>query len=207
MNFTKKLFGLLIGTCFISFGIAISSKAAIGMSPISSFPYVMSLLLPVCSLGTWVFLWNVLFALLQIPVMGRQYKLYLLLQIPLAILLGYVTDFTKYLISPLSVSVYPARLLFQIFGVACSGFGVFLTVRSNLLMNGPEAFLHSIADRFGLSFGFLKSVFDISNMLLAVVVSFLAFHRIEGVREGTVIAALFTGAFVNLFHRLLPENH
>jgi uncharacterized membrane protein YczE len=95
---TKRIIKLLIGTCFISFGIAIMSKASIGMSPISCFPYVMSLVYTKLTLGEWVLIWNALFALLQIPVMGKQYKLYLLTQIPLAFLLGYCTDFAKFLI-------------------------------------------------------------------------------------------------------------
>jgi hypothetical protein len=201
----KRITSLIIGTCFISFGIAIMSKAAIGMSPISSFPYVMSLVFTKLSLGEWVLIWNAFFAVLQIPVMGRQYKLYLLTQIPLAFLLGYCTDFAKYLIRGISANSYMTSAVFVILGTMATALGVYMTVNAKLIMNGPEAFLRAVSDRTHIKFGTLKSAFDIGNMLLAAISSGLIFHQIYGVREGTVFAAIFTGVFVNIYTRIIQR--
>jgi uncharacterized membrane protein YczE len=200
---TKRVASLLIGTIFISFGIAFLSKAAIGMSAISCFPYVMSLVFPRFTLGEWVLIWNALFAVLQIPVMGRNYKPYLLTQIPLAFLLGYCTDFAKYLISNIPVSHYLVSVLFVFLGTLFTALGVYLTVNARLIMNGPEAFVRSVADRTKIKFGTVKSIFDLSNLLLAVVSSALIFHHLYGVREGTVFSAVFTGVFVNIITRIV----
>lgn len=202
---TKRIASLLIGTCFISFGIAIMSKASIGMSPISCFPYVMSLVYPKLTLGEWVLMWNALFSLLQIPVMGRNYKLYYLTQIPLAFLLGYCTDFAKYLIRDIPVPDYMVSVLLVVLGTMVTALGVYLTVGARLIMNGPEAFIRSVSDRTHIKFGTLKSVFDCSNMLLAAVSSVIIFHKLYGVREGTVFAAIFTGVFVNLYTRIAEK--
>jgi uncharacterized membrane protein YczE len=201
----KRITSLLIGTCFISFGIAIMSKASIGMSPISCFPYVMSLVYSKLTLGEWVLIWNALFALLQIPVMGKQYKLYLLTQIPLAFILGYCTDFAKYLIKGISVSHYVTSVLLVVLGTMFTALGVYLTVHAGLIMNGPEAFIRAVSDKTHIKFGTLKSIFDISNMLLAAISSVLIFHELYGVREGTVFAAIFTGVFVNIYNKLFYE--
>lgn len=199
----SKLIKLILGTCCISFGIAFLAKAQIGMSPISSTPYVLSEIFPVLSLGTLVLLWNVLFAILQIPLEGRNYKPYLLTQIPLAFLLGYVTDGAKWLMRGMNVSFYPFQLLICALGVVLTALGVYLTVEANLIMNGPEAFLHSLANKLGRPFGSLKVIFDVSNVVLALVVALCVFHKPIGVREGTVISAFLTGVFVNVFHKLL----
>jgi uncharacterized membrane protein YczE len=199
----KRITALLVGTCFISFGIALMSKAAIGMSPISCFPYVMSLIFPQFTLGEWVLIWNALFAVLQIPVMGKNYKLYLLTQIPLAFLLGYFTDFAKYLIRNIPVPNYMVSVLFVVLGTLFTALGVYLTVNAKLIMNGPEAFVRAVSDRANIKFGTVKTIFDISNMLLAVIASALIFHKICGIREGTVFSAIFTGVFVNIYTRIL----
>jgi hypothetical protein len=199
----KRVFSLLIGTCFISLGIAVMSKASIGMSPISCFPYVMSLIYSKLTLGEWVLAWNALFAILQIPIMGKEYKLYLLTQIPLAFLLGYCTDFAKFLIQGIPVNSYFISALFVVLGTMFTALGVYLTVNAKLIMNGPEAFVRAVSDKTHIKFGTLKSIFDISNMLLAIIVSAVIFHKLYGVREGTVFAAVFTGIFVNIYTRII----
>jgi uncharacterized membrane protein YczE len=201
----KRIAALLVGTCFISFGIALMSKAAIGMSPISCFPYVMSLVYPKFTLGEWVLIWNALFAILQIPVMGKNYKLYLLTQIPLAFLLGYCTDFAKYIIKGIPVPNYMISVLFVVLGTMFTALGVYLTVNAKLIMNGPEAFIRAVSDRTHIKFGTLKSIFDISNMLLAAISSAVIFHKLYGVREGTVFAAIFTGVFVNIYTKIVDR--
>ncbi len=201
----KRIAALLIGTCFISIGIAVMSKAAIGMSPISCFPYVMSLVFTKLTLGEWVLIWNALFAVLQIFVMGKDYKLYLLSQIPLAFLLGYCTDFAKFLINGIEVVNYPESALLIVLGTMCTALGVYLTVNAKLIMNGPEAFLRAVSDKTHIKFGTLKSIFDISNMLLAIVASLIIYHELYGVREGTVFAAVFTGVFVNIYTKIISK--
>lgn len=51
------IFGLAIN----AFGIALITKAGLGTSPISSVPYVLSLVLPSFSFGLWSFIINMLF--------------------------------------------------------------------------------------------------------------------------------------------------
>jgi hypothetical protein len=138
--------------------------------------------------------------------MGKQYKLYLLTQVPLAFLLGYCTDFVKFLIKGVPVDSYIVSVLFVVLGTMLTALGVYLTVNARLIMNGPEAFVRAVSDRTHIEFGTLKSIFDISNMLLAVVVSVVVFHTLYGVREGTVFSAIFTGVFVNVYTKALSRK-
>ncbi|MCF2592641.1 hypothetical protein I6E11_02250 [Bacteroides caecigallinarum] len=52
--------------------------------------------------------------------------------------------------------------------------------------------------RLKKDFGTIKICFDVSLVLLAALGSWLLSGRIDGVREGTVIAALITGPFVRM---------
>jgi hypothetical protein len=64
-----------------------------------------------------------------------------------------------------------------------------------------EGFVKYAARRYNREFGKLKVVFDISLVICAAVVSLLFSGKIEGVREGTLIAALITGTMVTFMSR------
>ena len=58
----------------------------------------------------------------------------------------------------------------------------------------------------GKNFGNVKIAFDVSCVVLAMILSLLLFDfTIVGIREGTVISALCTGLAVKLFQRLTNE--
>ena len=51
--------------------------------------------------------------------------------------------------------------------------------------------------------GNTKVAFDASMTIIAGILSLFFFHRLQGVREGTIIAALLVGFIDRLFGRLL----
>ena len=57
--------------------------------------------------------------------------------------------------------------------------------------------------RFGKDFGRVKVMTDVGLVLLAVVTSLVMAHKIIGVREGTVVAALGDGLLVSLINTRL----
>lgn len=64
----------------------------------------------------------------------------------------------------------------------------------------------AIADTANKNFGNVKIAFDVSCVVLALILSLLLFDfTIVGTREGTVISALCTGLAVKLFQRLTNE--
>lgn len=71
MDFIKKWFYFIIGVLINSFGIALITKGALGTSPISSVPYVLSLQFPSLSFGMTTFLINSLFILVQIILLKK----------------------------------------------------------------------------------------------------------------------------------------
>ena len=60
---------------------------------------------------------------------------------------------------------------------------------ANVVMNSGEAFVKAVSDTVHKEFGSVKVVFDISCVIVAVVLSlvFFDFH-VMGTREGTIIA-------------------
>lgn len=95
-----------------------------------------------------------------------------------------------------------------IVGVVVLSFGVSLTVIANVVMNSGEAVVKAISDTINKDFGDVKIIFDVSWVAVSVVLLLIFFDfKIIGTREGTIIAAVCTGAVVKVFTKLLsPIN-
>lgn len=198
---------LVIGLFFSGIGVAITKRGELGVSPVSSVANMISIRFPVLSFGTWLFIWNCVLILGQILVLRKEFQLYQLLQIPLSVLFGWFTDFGGWLAAWIPNDIYVVRLLLVFLGTGILGFGIALTVIANVLMNAGEAFVKAIADKTHLVFGNVKVGFDISCVVLSILLSLLFFElQILGTREGTIIAALCTGLTVKFFQKQLKKT-
>lgn len=200
-----KRYGLLvIGLFFAALGVALTKRGELGVSPISSVANVLSYQFTDLTLGSWLILWNCVLILGQILLLRRNFQPIQFLQIPLSFLFGWFTDFGMWLVSFLPVQVYAVRLLMVLAGTVVLGFGITLSVIADQIMNSGEAFVKAISDVTHQEFGTIKVVFDISCVLVALILSLLFFEgSIVGTREGTIIAALCTGFVVKFFSRRL----
>jgi len=98
---------------------------------------------------------------------------------------------------------YASQILSLIAGCAILGLGVSMEVIANVVMLSGEAFVKAITLRTGKEFGITKIGFDTTLALLACAASLMIAGSIEGVREGTIIAALIVGLFARFFNRRL----
>lgn len=196
----------IIGLFFSALGVAVTKSGELGVSPISSVANVLSERFTALSMGAWLMIWNCILIAGQALILRKKFRPFQLLQIPVAFLFGYFTDFGLWCVSFVPVNTYPMRLAMVIAGVVLLGFGVALVVIANVIMNAGEAFVKAVSDVVNKSFGNVKIAFDVSCVILAVLLSLLFFDfRIVGAREGTVIAAVLTGMTVKLFTKCLQE--
>ena len=202
----KRFILFIIGLFFSALGVAVTKSGELGVSPISSVANVLSERFTALSMGAWLMIWNCILIAGQALILRKKFRPFQLLQIPVAFLFGYFTDFGLWCVSFVPVNTYPMRLAMVIAGVVLLGFGVALVVIANVIMNAGEAFVKAVSDVVNKSFGNVKIAFDVSCVILAVLLSLLFFDfRIVGAREGTVIAAVLTGMTVKLFTKCLQE--
>ena len=198
----KRYFVFLIGLFINSFGVSFVTKSNLGTSPISSIPYVLSLgFAP--TLGVFTILFSLLLILLQIVILGKEFKKLQLLQIPVSILFGYFIDFSMILLQWVAPVNYALRLISLLVGCLILGFGVYIEVIANVVMLPGEAFVKAITQRFHTEFGTTKVCFDASMTVLAGLLSFVLFSTLSGVGIGTVIAALIVGIIARIFGKIL----
>ncbi|MBQ8825150.1 MAG: YitT family protein [Ruminococcus sp.] len=200
----KRYVLFIISLFFSAIGVALTKHGELGVSPISSVANVMSCKFTSVSLGMWLIIWNCVLIVGQILILRRKFQIIQLLQIPLSILFGYFTDFGMWLVSFIPVNTYPVKLIMLILGIVVLSFGISLSVIANVIMNSGEAFVKAISDTINKNFGNVKIAFDVSCVILAVVLSIIFFNfSIVGTREGTIISALCTGIVVKFFNKKL----
>lgn len=197
-----------VGVVFTALGIGIMTIAGVGTSPISSIPNVLSLIFPP-SIGVFSFSFNMLLILFQAILLGRRFPKIWLLQIPFTLVFSAIIDLTVSLLRPAAPQSYPFQLLVLLLGIAVLALGVTIQVFANVLMLPGEATVQAVSLRFGIRFGNAKVATDAVLTAIAAVISLAAFHGLNGVREGTILAAILTGQVVKLYTRLLdaPLRH
>ena len=108
------------------------------------------------------------------------------------ILLGFVTP-----------HFYLIKIIYLLIGCLILGFGVYTEVLANVAMLPGESFVRAVVMTWHTEFGVTKICFDVSMTVIAGVLSFVFAGKLDGVREGTVIAALLVGFIARLFGRFL----
>ncbi len=200
-NLLKKIILFLSGLYFISIGIVCSVHANLGVTPISSLPYVYDLATPL-TLGQAMIILNLLMMSLQILLLRRAYRLYQLIQLPLVFLFGWFIDINAELLRGLSVSGYVSELIFCLVSCLLIGFGVFLQFKAELTFLPVEGVAWAISRKFHIEFSKVKICIDATMVSISLVSSLVLFTHIEGIREGTILAVLVVGYSVKVFDRL-----
>lgn len=207
INLAKR-YTLFIASLFIlAFGCALSIRANLGCTPISSPPYVLSLIPGTrFSFGVYTIFMHIIFIAVQIALAGKNFNKIQLLQIPVGLIFGLFTDITMWLTQGLQFGensiVYFFIRFFQLFcGSTIVALGVSLEIKCNVLLLAGEGFTSSIAKAFKIDFGKVKILTDSSLTAIAILFSFLFFGcwRFDIIGIGTLFSAIYVGVAAHFF--------
>lgn len=206
MNWKENAWRYLMfvfGLYFLSAGVVLIVRSALGTTPISSVNYVMSLNSPL-SLGVCTFLINMLLIVGQFWLIrerrSRQDTVEILLQIPFSLLFAAFIDLNMAPTRGLVPANYAMSLLLLLVGCVVQAVGVVLEIKPRVAMMSAEAFVKYASQRYNMEFGKVKVRFDVTLVLMAVILSLIFTRYVEGVREGSVIAACMTGYIVSFLN-------
>ena len=194
-----------VGLLIMAFGIAFSIQGVLGTSPISSLPYVVSLLIPL-TVGEATICLHVVLILLQILILRRNYDPIQLMQLPVAVVFGYLTDLGVWVVQGLPVPNYGVQWLYCLIGVVLVAVGVALEVIAGVVTLAGEGFILAVCQVTAIPFGNMKVGFDLTLVAISVVLSLGFLHGLYGVREGTVAAAVLVGLTAKKLQPLLQRR-
>lgn len=196
----------LTGLFIASLGVAFSTKAGLGTSPVASVPYSVSLVSPLLSFGSWLNLLSLIQILVQVAVLkGKCNWLEIAVQTVLAFVYGYLTDFSCWLIRSIPVNGYAAQFGYMLLGCVILAFGIWVQFRGGVAMLPGEAMNRAISKATGRRYENVKIFFDILYITLAALICLVFLGELKGVREGSVIAALAVGVIIRLFNRVYEK--
>ena len=198
-------FGLFLMTAGISFSVI----SDLGVSPLSTIPYAVTLYCGFdMGLGTTIM--HTFFVLMQILLLRRDFRAFMLLQIPAGILFGWFTSLCNgwaELIPKTDLLVL--RLLFQLISILLVAIGIHFYLPANLIPLAGEGIVNAISFVFKLSFPKVKVGFDTAAVLLAGTFCLITLGNLGSVGIGTVMSAVLTGtvlAFINKFTAALKRK-
>lgn len=198
----KRYIFLLAGLFVNGLGVSFITKAGLGTSPITSIPYTLSLgFTPTVGMFTLVF--NIFLVILQVILLRRNFQLQNLLQLPIIALFSFFIDLTMSLLGFMQPETYAMKVVSLIVGCLILGFGVFMEMVANVAMLPGEATVRAVSDVFSTDFGKTKIAFDSSMTVIAAILSFIMFRHLDGVREGTIVAAILVGFIARLFKKYI----
>ena len=198
----KRYIFLLAGLFVNGLGVSFITKAGLGTSPITSIPYTLSLgFTPTVGMFTLVF--NIFLVILQVILLRRNFQLQNLLQLPIIALFSFFIDLTMSLLGFMQPETYAMKVVSLVIGCLILGFGVFMEMVANVAMLPGEATVRAVSDVFSTDFGKTKIAFDSSMTVIAAIMSFIMFKHLDGVREGTIVAAILVGFVARLFKKYI----
>lgn len=199
-HFIQRCIFFTAGLFIMSFGVVLSVKADLGVSPISCIPYVLSLSFPV-SLGMATIGFNILLIIFQVVILRRNYRLFQLIQLPVVFLFGIFIDINVAILSNWHVSGYMWKVFFCTASCAVLALGVFMEVKAKITYLPGEGLAIAISDTFNSEFGKCKIFVDSAMVIIGIISSFILLNNLQGIREGTIASALLVGYMARFYDK------
>lgn len=197
---------LFVGGLFVmSLGVGLSIKSGLGVTPISSIPYSLTLASGV-NIGITTVIFNVLLVFLQIPILKKRFNPKRLLQLINAFMFGYFTDLSLWILSPmpdLPLDVNFTLLIVSMFLIAA---GILIYMPANIAPLPGEGVVEAVSLDYDKRFSKVKVCFDTSMVVLSLIICGLFTSDILGsVNVGTVLAAIFIGIIIRYLTELYEK--
>jgi uncharacterized membrane protein YczE len=202
-----KRYGIfLIGLFVASLGVAFSTKAGLGTSPVASVPYSVSLVNHALSFGWWLNVLSLIQITVQVALLRKRCKpIEIIIQTAVAFLYGYLTDFSCRILNGVQPAAYVARFAVMLVGCIVLALGIWIQYQGGVAMMPGEAMNRAISIVTGKRYENVKVFFDVLYILIATVICLAFIGKLAGVREGSVIAALLVGNIIKLYNRIFEK--
>lgn len=201
----KKLYrsGIyIIGMILVSFGIVLCVKCELGISPISSVPYVLGYLTPL-TFGTLTMLFHFCNSIIQYILEKKLINVKVLLQIPVAFLFGIIIDFFKNI-----MSFNAENLIFKIFlmvmSIIFTALGMHFMLAMKLVQNPPDGTVNILAHLLNKNIGTVKVCYDILMVIISAILGIVFLHCLKGFGIATIFSAVFVGKTLTWMKKYIP---
>lgn len=203
---TKRLFAYVLGLFIMTIGVGFSLKSNLGVSPVSSIPYTITLILGI-EMGKATILFHIILILIQIVLLRKDFKMKNLSQLLVAVLFGYFTTFSNYMMTFLPTpGNYAIRLLLLLMSTIFVAVGIFLYLPPDIVPLAGEGAMQAVSQKTGIAFPKVKVAFDTTMVLISGITCSLVLRGLGSVGAGTIISAILIGTILSFIMKLYRER-
>ncbi|MGN0293566.1 MAG: YitT family protein [Lachnospiraceae bacterium] len=198
----------LAGIIMLSLGIVLCKKCNMGISPISSIPYVLEEITSL-TFGNLTTLFLFVNTGLQMLLLKDFSDIRLWMQVPLAVVSGWVIDLISGLVN-FDGTVLAYQVMALIFSVFFTALGMVCMISMNLIQNPPDGFVRQLSIKFNKELGAVKIRYDISCVIISVSIGLIFLHKIKGFGVATIVSAIFVGktvTWIKLFIQMIRTKN
>ena len=191
----------IIGMLILALGLTLNAKTLLGVSPVTSLPYTVSLILGV-NFGNTVFISYLVFVGIELVLIKRSDRAFVLLQIPISLLFTRLMNVFDILIT-LRVSNTILNYSLLLIAITFTGVGAATTLSTKLIPNPVDGVVLAFAEYFHKKLGLVKNIFDFTNALIAFSLGCIVGNPFLGVGIGTVFCVFGVGRIIAVFNRYM----
>ncbi|MCM1299758.1 MAG: DUF6198 family protein [Firmicutes bacterium] len=191
-----------IGLFIMTVGIALSVKSDLGVSPVSSIPYTLTVVWGV-EMGLATVLFHVVLVIIQLLLLRKRFKPKNLLQIAVGIVFGLFTSLCNYLVSLIPFTDNLAlRIVMLAVSIVIVAVGIFFYVPADIIPLAGEGTMLAVCEITGFKFSSVKIGFDVTVAAVSLVTCLIAVHGMGSVGVGTIVSAILTGIVLGAITRV-----
>ena len=205
MVFSKEL-AYVLGLFFVALGVSFMEKPDFGVSMVVAPAYLLYRKInPVWSFftfGTAEYMLQFVLLLAMMLVL-RKFRISWFFSFITAVIYGFMLDACMAFTATLATDTPARRLIMYIAGILLCCSGISLVFHTYIPPEVYELFVKEVSKACGVEIHRFKTCYDITSMLVSVLLSFCFFGLwvFVGVKAGTVICALINGTIIGLFSR------
>ncbi|MBQ8576311.1 MAG: hypothetical protein IJ447_09735 [Clostridia bacterium] len=179
----------VFGIVFVALGVAICSKANLGVSMIAAPAFVVyeaiAPLSEMLSVGVTEYIIQGLMLVLMCIIV-RRFNWRYLLAFAVAVIYGYTLNFFLWLLGGMEFNTVLVRWIMLIVGDIITAFGVACFFRTYMPLQVYELFVAEIADRFHFNINKTKWVFDLTLLVISVILAVTLFGDVKSFDWSTI---------------------
>lgn len=195
----------VFGTVSLTLGIALQTRADMGVSMVAAPAYILSLKFDSLTFGRAEFLVQGLLFLAYCIVV-RQIRYKKLMSFVVAVPYGILLDLCMKAVLFISPNTMLERLLIFLSGTVLSALGIALYFRTYLPMLVYEMFVMGMSRHYNVDFNKVKIIYDWTSFFTAVILSLWFFKGFYGIGLGTILCTILNGPLIKQWGKLL-DNH
>ncbi len=202
----------VLAVIVLSFATAMLAAADLGMSMVVAPAYIVSLKVKALTFGQAEYIVQGMLFILFCVLMKKVRRLYFFSFVS-GLIYGAVLDFwrmviphfdpERFVLGSLPLSI---RIVYFIVGFLLNSLGVALYFKTYFYPQVYEFFVKGISRQFKIALPEFKIRFDMTCLVIAIVLSFSLFYGLVGIGVGTVVLALGNGALIGFYGRWMDRH-